>query len=119
MKHIEALWAVLSDLTGSDPFARVSPKYRVSLEDRRSALQVYMAQLAESERESLRQLLREFIAETLIETTIDGAAKMADVIGYRELDDHLLSDLAWFKEFPQCIPMACAVEAYHAIESLV
>jgi len=51
--------------------------------------------------------------EQLVEETTAASASFAGTLGYWELGDNYLFDLAWFTGFPESIPMAAAVETFN------
>jgi hypothetical protein len=120
LKHIEALWEIVLDLTEVNPFAKVSEKYRRELEKEPTAeLAAFVGGLGESDRDALRVVLKAFIVDNLSETTTSDSRPLAEILGFSEIGDSYLCDLEWFQGFPSSVLMACAVESYETIERLV
>ncbi len=74
--------------------------------------------------EALGDLLKRLIADNLRDkgattANLSPAGSIAANLGWVELDDAYLSEHTWFKQFPESIPMACAVETFHVIESML
>jgi hypothetical protein len=120
LKHLEALFALLTGLTNVDPFAAVSRAYTAKLEpDAKAALEEFVAGLGERERGQLQDLLRGYLTSHLTESTTSAAAALGTVLGFLEIDDAYVASLEWFRPFPAAVAVASALDAYRTVESLV
>lgn len=122
MKHIEALWGVLIDLTELDPFSKIDSKYKEKLtfEDEKAISDFFMDKdsLTENDKEALRNVLKLYIMNHLTEKTTSNNIPLYEILGYLEIGDSFIVDLNWFSKFPKTILMSCALEAYQLMVSL-
>uniref|UniRef100_A0A7S2DCV1 RZ-type domain-containing protein n=1 Tax=Octactis speculum TaxID=3111310 RepID=A0A7S2DCV1_9STRA len=111
LKHLEALWNVLTELTKIDPFAAVSPKYKVDLsEDNAVQLRRYLDKLDEAKVATLRDHLKTLVTTYFVEESMSPTASLSVALGTFEVDDEYLMDVSWFQAFPSSISNESAVE---------
>jgi len=117
LKHLEALWNLLSSITEVDPLENISQRYTEPLSDRMSKLLKTRGKLMEIG--TLIPLLKGFIVNQLIEGTMDPESKAKDNIGWIDTGDVYLMDLPWFLDnWPDSMPLKNIVAAYKLLENI-
>ena len=104
LKHLDALWGLLtSEGQDGDPFAAVVPRYKLPLEPAAAAL--LTAALPDLQLEALLPPFMALVREQLSEEHIGAEHTIVDIVGYMEVGEDFLTDLPWFRHFPDQLQM--------------
>jgi hypothetical protein len=115
LKHIDALWKLLRDLTVVDPFSVVHAKYKAALDEK--SAQALATVCDRLDTKMLVPMLKEFITDQLQEEHIGSDASIKVTIGYLMAGDVYLFNLPWFAtHFPENLTMRNILEVWRVID---
>ena len=117
LKHVDALWKLLRNITEVDPFANVRQKYREEMDEK--SVELVMEAGAHLDKSILLPAMKEFISSQLVEDHISADGHIKEIVGYLESQDgEYLVDLPWFAtHFPSMLQMRHALSVFNTLES--